>query len=173
MESTGSIENLWTKVVFRGKMCGKDFYVMNNFGIAHFSLYVTGAWKYIFKAIVLIHAAFINKTDVFVFKFYLKNSIPLILYLSHIFTFNTILEIMSRTIFFKINVYFFWRSHFALTAIMLYIDKKLMKRQLIWRIICWNRWWNVENIAISWHPRYNKNWKKYYHDRKTICEWFN
>ena len=65
MESTGSIENLETKVVFRGKMCGKDFYVMNNFGIAHFSLYVTGAWKYIFKAIVLIHAAFINKTDVF------------------------------------------------------------------------------------------------------------
>ena len=43
MESTGSIENLETKVVFRGKMCGKDFYVMNNFGIAHFSLYVTGA----------------------------------------------------------------------------------------------------------------------------------
>ena len=43
MESTGSIEKLWTKVVFRGKMCGKDFYVMNNFGIAHFSLYVTGA----------------------------------------------------------------------------------------------------------------------------------
>ena len=65
MESTGSIENLGTKVVVRGKMCGKDFYVMNNFGIAHFQLYVTGAWKYIFKGIVLIHAAFINKTDVF------------------------------------------------------------------------------------------------------------
>ena len=65
MESTDSIENLETKVVFRGKMCGKDFYVMNSFGIAHFSSYVTGAWKYIFKAILLIHAAFINKTDVF------------------------------------------------------------------------------------------------------------
>ena len=65
MELTGSIENLETKVLFRGKMCGKDFYVMNTFGIDHFSLYVTGAWKYIFKAIVLIHAAFINKTDVF------------------------------------------------------------------------------------------------------------
>ena len=69
MESTGSIENLGTKVVFRGKMCGKEFYVVDNFGIAHFSLYVTCAWKYIFKAIVLIHVAFINKTDVFLKNF--------------------------------------------------------------------------------------------------------
>ena len=61
---------------------------MNNFGIAHFSLYVTGAWKYIFKAIVLIHAAFINRTDVFFLKFLPENSIPLILYLSHIFYFQ-------------------------------------------------------------------------------------
>ena len=52
MDSTGSIENLGTKVVFRGKMCGKEFYVMNNFVIANFSLYVTGAWKYMFKATV-------------------------------------------------------------------------------------------------------------------------
>ena len=32
---------------------------------------------------------------------------------------------------------------------MLYIDGKLMKRQSFWRIICWNRWRNVE---VSFFP---------------------
>ena len=47
MESSGNIENLGTKVVFRGTMCGK-VYAKNNFGIAHFSIFVIDAWKYIF-----------------------------------------------------------------------------------------------------------------------------
>ena len=61
----GSIENLGKKVVFRGKVYGKVFYAKNNFGIAHFSLFVIDAWKYIFKAIIFIQAALINKIKVF------------------------------------------------------------------------------------------------------------
>ena len=38
---------------------------MNNFGTAYFSLFVIDAWKYIFKAIILIRVAFINKFEVF------------------------------------------------------------------------------------------------------------
>ena len=44
-------------------MCGKVLYAKNNF--AQFSLFVIDAWKYIFKAIILIHAAFIHKNKVF------------------------------------------------------------------------------------------------------------
>ena len=48
-KSTDNIENLGTKVVFGGKMCGKSFfYAKNNFGITHFSLFVIDAWKYIY-----------------------------------------------------------------------------------------------------------------------------
>ena len=39
-------------------MCDKVVCVMNNFGIAHFSLLVIGARKCIFKAIIFIHVAF-------------------------------------------------------------------------------------------------------------------
>ena len=46
-------------------MCDKVFYAMNNFGIAHFSLFVIDAWKYIFKAIKVIPVAFIHKIEVF------------------------------------------------------------------------------------------------------------
>ena len=35
--------------MFRGKMCIKIFYIMNNFEIAHFSLFVIDASKYILK----------------------------------------------------------------------------------------------------------------------------
>ena len=45
-------------------MCGKVFYVMNNFQIAHSSLSMIDAWKYIFKAIIFIHAVFIHKNEV-------------------------------------------------------------------------------------------------------------
>ena len=54
-------------------MCGKVFYVKNNFGIANFSLFVIGAWKYIFKAIIFIQAAFIHKIEVFFKDFYQRN----------------------------------------------------------------------------------------------------
>ena len=46
-------------------MCGKVFYVKNNFGIATFSLILTDALKYIFKATIFIQAAFIHKIKVF------------------------------------------------------------------------------------------------------------
>ena len=52
------IENLGTKVVFQGKMGGKVFYTMNNFGIVHFTSFMIDVWKYIFRAITFIHAAF-------------------------------------------------------------------------------------------------------------------
>ena len=82
-------------------MCDKFFYAMHNFGIAHFSLFVIGAWKYISKSMILIHAAFIHKIEVFVKIFIRKISkMPLILYFSHIFIFNTVLEKNSRMIFF-------------------------------------------------------------------------
>ena len=38
---------------------------MNNFGIAYISLFVIDAWKYIFKTIILIYAAFIDKIELF------------------------------------------------------------------------------------------------------------
>ena len=87
---------------FRAKMCGKVFYAKNNFGIAHFPLFVIDAWKYIFKAIIFIQAAFINKIKVF-FKIFIReiSNMTLILYFSHIFTLNVVLEKMSRKIFKK------------------------------------------------------------------------
>ena len=53
---------------------------------------------------MFIHAAFIDKIDVFL-KIFVQNvsNIPLILYFWHIFTFNTVLEKISWTIFFFKN----------------------------------------------------------------------
>ena len=70
---------------------------MNKFEIAHFSLFVIDAWKYTLKAIIFIHATFIHNIEVFpnIFNQEITNhqsiNIPLILYFSHIFTFNTVL----------------------------------------------------------------------------------
>ena len=81
-------------------MCGNVIYAKNNFGIAHFSLFVIDAWKYIFKA-VFIQATFINKTKVFS-KISIRkiSNMSLILYFSHIFILNAVLEKISRKIFF-------------------------------------------------------------------------
>ena len=46
---------------------------MNNFGIANFSWFLIDAWNYIFKAIILIHAAFFHKIKVFSKVLYLSN----------------------------------------------------------------------------------------------------
>ena len=74
-------------------MCGKIIYVENNFGTAHFSLIVIDAWKHIWKTIIFIQAAFIHKIKVFLKIFSKKMSnIPLILYFSHIFILNAVLE---------------------------------------------------------------------------------
>ena len=63
---------------------------MNNFDIAHFSLFVIDACQYIFEAITLIHVAFINKTEVSskIFNWEISN-IPLFLYF-HILLFSTL-----------------------------------------------------------------------------------
>ena len=97
MESTGNIENLGMKVVFRRKLCGKTCYAMNNFGM-FFSLHVV--FKYILKAITLIRTAFIHKIVMF-YNISIRqiNNIPLILYFSHIFTLKPVAEIISRTMF--------------------------------------------------------------------------
>ena len=79
-------------------MCGKVFYAMNIFGVAHFSLSVIDALKIHFKAIIYIHAAFINKIGVFS-RIFIFSYMPLILYFSHIFTSSTVLEIISRLMF--------------------------------------------------------------------------
>ena len=74
---------------------------MNNFGTANFLSFVIDAWKkHIFNAIMFIHVAFANEIKVFS-KICIGeiSSIPLILYFSYIFTFNSVLEIISRTIF--------------------------------------------------------------------------
>ena len=80
-------------------MCGKVFHTKSNFGIAHFSLFVIDAWKYTFKAIIFIQAAFIHKIKVFL-KIFIReiNNMPLILYFSHIFILNALLEKISRKI---------------------------------------------------------------------------
>ena len=52
-------------MLFWGKLFDKDFYVMNSFGIAHFFLSVIDAGKYVFKAIIFIHGAFVNDIEVF------------------------------------------------------------------------------------------------------------
>ena len=64
-KSTGNIEYSGTKVLFWGKMFDKDFYVMNSFGIAHFLSSVIDAGKYVFKAIIFNHVAFVNEIGVF------------------------------------------------------------------------------------------------------------
>ena len=66
-----------------------------------FLLFVIDAWKYIFKVIIFIHVAFIHKIEVFL-KILIRKicNILLILYFSHILTFNTVLEITSQIIFF-------------------------------------------------------------------------
>ena len=59
---------------------------MNNFGIAHFSLYVIDVWEYIFK-VMFINAACIHKIEVFA-KIYIRefNNIPLIfLFFTHFY----------------------------------------------------------------------------------------
>ena len=66
-------------------MCDKVFHAMNNFGIAHFPAFVIDAWKYIFKATILIHVAFVHKIKVFSNILILEiSNILLILYFSHI-----------------------------------------------------------------------------------------
>ena len=82
-------------------MYGKVFYAVNNIGIAIFSLFETDAWKYIIKVIIFIHVAFIHKIKMFskIFIWKISNTL-LILYFSHIYIFNGVLEIISRTIFF-------------------------------------------------------------------------
>ena len=61
-----------------------------------FLLFVIDAWKYIFKVIIFIHVAFIHKIEVFLKILIRKiSNILLILYFSHILTFNTVLEITS------------------------------------------------------------------------------
>ena len=99
---------------------------MNNFGIAHFSLFVIDAWKYIFKAIIFILAAFVNKIEVFL-KILIQqiSNIPLILHFSHIFPFNIVLEKYHGRYFFRLTYTFIWRSYFALHMIMLHIDGKV------------------------------------------------
>ena len=52
-------------VAFLGRICGKIFYAMSDCGIAIFSLFVIDDWKYIFEAIIFIHAPFIHQIKVF------------------------------------------------------------------------------------------------------------
>ena len=79
MESTGSIDNLGTKVVFRTKMCGKNFYAMNNFGTAQFLLFVIDAWNTILKlSYSFKFHSFINRS-VLRYSFRAINNMPLIL----------------------------------------------------------------------------------------------
>ena len=68
-------------------MCGKVFYAMNNFEIAHFSFFfVINALKYNLKAIEFINVPLIHKIKVLL-KIRIQENIdiPLILYFSHIF----------------------------------------------------------------------------------------
>ena len=54
-----------------------------------------------FKAIIFIHAAFIHKIEVFLKIFVGEiSNMPPILYFSHIFTFDTVFEIISLKLFF-------------------------------------------------------------------------
>ena len=71
-------------------------------------------WKWIFYN---IHSCCIYSWNGNVLKYFIRaiSNIPLILYFSHIFAFNTVLEIISRTILFeKYANTFIWRSHFAI-----------------------------------------------------------
>ena len=100
---------------------------------------------------MFIHATFIRKVDVF-FNIFIQeiNNIPLIFFsFGHIFTYNTVLETISRTIFSEKQTYtFIWRSHFTLNIILLHIDRKIMDIQTLWRMMCCNRWRNVEFIVF-------------------------
>ena len=66
-----------------------------------FRFFLIDAWKYIFKAIIFIHAVFIHKIKVFL-KIFIReiSDMPLILYFSHVFISNAVLEKISRKMFF-------------------------------------------------------------------------
>ena len=82
---------------------------MNNIGIAQFSLFEIDAWKYIFKVIIFIHVAFIHKIEVFSKIFIWKiSNIRLILYFSHIFILNPVLQIISRWVVCKVTAIILW-----------------------------------------------------------------
>ena len=89
--------------------------------------------KYILKAIIFIYAAFNYKTKVFSYISINEiSNISPILYFSHIFIFWLCLgKNITNDIFWKINVYFIWRSHLALNVMMFYINGKLMKRNIL------------------------------------------
>ena len=123
---------------------------MNNFGIAHFSF----LW-------LMLKNTFLKLTYSFMLYLFIKSNYFL-RFLSEklttyrwfcifTFTFNTVSEIISRTIFSLKNKRIF--LFYSLICLKLdnvgkYIGKTPMKRQTIWRIMCWNRWRIVEVIIL-------------------------
>ena len=104
-----TIENLGTKVLFRRKMCGKVFMRKIVLELLIFFVFCDWCLRIHFKAIIFIHAAFIIKVEVFLKIFVQEMSnTPLILYFSHIFIFNTVLEKISGKIFFEKLTYTFY-----------------------------------------------------------------
>ena len=109
MESTGDIENLGTKVVFRRKICSKVFYAMNNFGTVQFLLFVIDASKYIFKAIIFIHVTCMHKIKVF-----LKAFVAGLVFVTYFYFQHCLINNIAEDIFLKINVYFYLMVPFCL-----------------------------------------------------------
>ena len=97
-----NIEHLGTKVVFLWKYEVKFFMRWIILELLIFVIFFIDAYKYSFETITSIHAAFINKIDVF-HKISIReiSNIPSILYFSHILIFNTVLETISRMILFQ------------------------------------------------------------------------
>ena len=87
--------------------------------------------------------------NIFIWKI---SNILLILYFHF---FNTLLEMMSRPILKKINVYFYLMDAFF--NMKIYIDRKFMKRQTIWLIIRWNPW--RQNLTTNGNIFQTKRWR--------------
>ena len=112
--------------------------------------FVIDAGKYIFKGIPLVHAAFIHKIKVFL-KIFVRDIInmPLTLYFFTYFHFERCLrKNTTEDISSKINVYFYLTVPFCLKHNNIVYRWKAYKKTNIWRIICWNRWRNVEVVVI-------------------------
>ena len=143
-------------------------YAINNLKLPSFRYFVIHTWKYIFTSTRFIHAAFIHTNELFLRRLIGRISkIPLIFNFSHISIFKTVLEIISRIILSekKKNILLFG-DPFALN-IVIYRDRKHMKRQTIWHIKYWNQWRNLEVTVIFLTCSVSLNWQKYHDDSKN------
>ena len=155
-KSTGNIENLGTKVVFRGTMCSKVFWC--NEWYWNRWIFVICDWC----LPIHIHDPFIHKNEVFS-KIFIReiSNIYLVLYFSQNSIFNTALEIILRMIFLTIDIYYYLTVPFCREHVNV-VHSCITYGGEMWKILP-----SFSTYSIS------SNWQKYNHYRKTLYEWIS